>query len=238
MVVGAPLVVFRLAATVGASLPQIRFETYMTTFERTIAPGVHRKLIIFPALKLTMMKALYVVVFALAGTSAYGQSVNPNWKQELKANLDEFLQCTTAGDKSTCGSYVGESLKVVYRIDDFHNKKAGRYMTSAEIAEYLKSSDNWQSIGQSYDQRALDHAAELANSRKAVVAVYNNAANIGHIVLIIPGEMTTSGSWGLKVPAAASFFAVEPAKSFTDKALSFAFSKQMLKDVTLYARRY
>lgn len=185
-----------------------------------------------------MMRALYVVVFALTGLSAYGQSVNPNWRQELKAHLDEFLQCTTTGDKSTCGSYVGQSLKVVYKIDDFHNKKAGRYMTSAEIAEYVMSSDNWQPIGQSYDQHALDRAAELANSRKAVVAVYNNAVNIGHIVLITPGDMTTSGSWGMKVPAAASFFAVEPSKSFTDKGLSFAFSKQMLRDVTLYARKY
>jgi hypothetical protein len=126
----------------------------------------------------------------------------------------------------------------VYKIDDFYNKKAGRYMTSAEIAAYLKTSGSWTSLGQSYDQQVLDRAAELANQRKAVVAAYSNSAGVGHIVLITPGEMSASGSWGLKVPAAASFFSIEPAKSFTDKALSFAFSKQMLKDVTLYVRKY
>ncbi|MEJ1241563.1 hypothetical protein WBG78_25675 [Chryseolinea sp. T2] len=185
-----------------------------------------------------MMRSIYVVVMTLATMSAYGQSVNPNWKQELKSNLDKFLQCTTTGDKTTCSRYVGESLKVVYKVDDFYSKKEGRYMTTGEIADYLKTSNSWSSIGQSYDQQVLDRAAELANSRKAVVAVYNNSSNIGHIVLITPGDMTSSGSWGLKVPAAASFFVVEPAKSFTDKALSFAFSKQMLKDVTIYTRKY
>jgi hypothetical protein len=185
-----------------------------------------------------MMKPFYVTVLVLATMIAHGQTVNPNWKHELKGNLDKFLQCTTGDEKAACINFVGESLKVVYKVDDFYNKKAGRYMTAAEITAYLKTSSNWSSLGLSYDQDVLNRASELANARKAVVAVYNNAAGIGHIVLITPGEMTTSGSWGLKVPAAASFFTTEPAKSFTDKALSFAFSKQMLKDVTIYSRKY
>lgn len=179
-----------------------------------------------------------MLVLLMMVVAAHGQSVNPNWKPELKANLDKFLACAAGGDKAACSGYVGESLKVVYKVDDFYNKKAARYMSSTEIVEYLKSSGSWSAMGQSYDQQVLDRAGELANSRKAVVAVYNNGQGIGHIVLITPGEMTASGSWGLKVPAAASFFTVEPSKSFTEKALSFAFSKQMLKDVTLYARNY
>src|SRR6478609_2485166 len=145
------------------------------------------------------MKLTGVVGLLLLSVCVHGQSVNPNWKQELKSNLDKFLQCTTTGDKSTCSGYIGESLKVVYKIDDFYNKKAGRYMASSEITEFLKSSGNWSSLGQSYDQQVLDRAGELANQRKAVVAVYNNSAGIGHIVLITPGEMSASGSWGLKV---------------------------------------
>lgn len=199
---------------------------------------MQRKLPILPILKSRMMKPFFVVVLVLATMGAHGQGVNPNWKQELKENLDKFLLCTTGGDKAACSSYVGESLKVVYKVDDFHNKKTGRYMTASEISTYLKTSGSWSALGLSYDQQVLDRAAEMANARKAVVAVYNNAAGVGHIVLITPGEMTASGSWGLKVPAAASFFTIEPAKSFTDKGLSFAFSKQMLKDVTIYARKY
>jgi len=189
-------------------------------------------------IKAMIMKLYGVVALLLLTVGAHGQSVNSNWQQELKSNLDKFLQCTTSGDKSDCAGYVGESLKVVYKIDDFYNKKAGRHMTTAEIAAFLKTSASWTAIGQSYDQQVLDRAGELANQRKAVVAVYNNSAGIGHIVLITPGQMSASGSWGLKVPAAASFFSIEPAKSFTDKALSFALSKQMLNDVTLYVRKY
>lgn len=184
------------------------------------------------------MKPYAVLVLWLTFAGAHGQSVNPNWKPELKANLDKFMACTQAGDKSACSGYVAESLKIVYRLDDFYNKKAARYMTSAEMVEYLRSSGAWTVLGQSYDQQALDKAGELANNKKAVVAVYSNGQGIGHIVLITPGEMTSSGSWGLKVPAAASFLAVDPTRSFTEKALSFAFSKQMLKDVTLYSRNY
>lgn len=185
-----------------------------------------------------MMKPFIVAVLVLATVCAYGQSVNPNWKHELKGNLDKFLQCTAGGERAGCTNFVGESLKVVYKVDDFYNKATGRYMTASEITEYLRTSRSWSSLGLSYDQQVLDRAAEQANANRAVVAVYNNAAGIGHIVLITPGDMTASGSWGLKVPAAASFLTTEPAKSFTDKALSFAFSKQMLKDVTIYVRKY
>jgi hypothetical protein len=198
----------------------------------------HRKRHILQMFKSTRMKLFYVAVLVLTTVCAYGQGVNPNWKQELKVNLNKFLQCTAGGEKTACTNFVGESLKVVYKVDDFYNKKAERYMTASEITEYLKTSRNWSSLGVSYDQEVLNRAGELANARKAVVAVYSNSAGIGHIVLITPGEMSTSGSWGLKVPAAASFFTTEPAKSFTDKALSFAFSKQMLKDVTIYSRKY
>jgi len=185
-----------------------------------------------------MMKLYGIAALLLIGASVNGQSLNANWKQELKTNLDEFLLCSAGGSNAGCNGYAGESLKVVYKVDDFYNKKVGRYMTSAEISEFVKVAGNWSALGQSYDQEVLDRANELANQRKAVVAVYNNHAGVGHIVIITPGEMTSSGSWGLKVPAAASFFSVEPAKSFTDKALSFAFTKQMLKDVTIYARKY
>lgn len=184
------------------------------------------------------MKLYAVVVGMLVAVSASGQGLNPNWKQDLKTNLEKFMQCSSTGDKAACAGYVGESLKVVYKVDDFYNRKAARHMSSAEIADYLKNATSWSMLGQSYDQQVLDQAGKLANDHKAVVAVYNNGSGIGHIVLITPGEMTASGSWGLKVPPAASYFATEPAKSFTDKGLSFAFSKQMLKDVTIYARKY
>jgi hypothetical protein len=184
------------------------------------------------------MKGIITVAVMLFGFICYGQHSNPNWRQELKSNLDKFMQCSTGGDKSKCADYIGESLKIVYKVDDFYSRKAGRYMTAGEIADYLRTSGQWSVLGQSYDQEVLNVANRQANENKAVVAVYTGPSGSGHVVVITPGELIASGSWGLKVPGAASFFPVDPQKSFTDKGLSFAFSKQMLKDVTIYARKY
>lgn len=185
-----------------------------------------------------MTKLLSTAAFLLLTASSYSQSLNGNWKEDLKNSLDKFIACTGAGDKSGCGSYIGESLKIVYNLDDFHLKKQGRYMIVNEISDFLAHSDQWTVLGQSYDQNVLNTAHQHANEKKAVVAVYRNAAGVGHVVVITPGDLTSSGSWGLKVPAAASFSPVDPGKSFTDKSLSFAFSKSMLKDITIYARKY
>ena len=111
-------------------------------------------------------------------------------------------------------------------------------MMAGEIATYLKDSKQWALLGPSYDQKILKQAQDNANAKKAVVAVYMNETGIGHVVVITPGQLQPSGSWGLSVPNAASFFATQPDKSFVDKGLSFAFNKAMLKDVMIYTRNY
>jgi hypothetical protein len=82
------------------------------------------------------------------------------------------------------------------------------------------------------------YSQEHANAKKAVVAVYMNAAGVGHVVIITPGQLQSSGSWGLSVPNVVSFFPSQPEKSFVDKGLSFAFGKNLMKDITIYARKY
>jgi hypothetical protein len=162
--------------------------------------------------------------------------LNNNWKQELANSLGQFLQCAT-GD-ANCSGYAAKALNTIYKINDFYSQRSGRYMTANEISAYLKETDKWTSLGKPYDQKILETAQQYANSKKAVIAVYQNAQGIGHVAIITPGELQTSGSWGLKVPNAASFLPTEPQKSFVDKALSFAFAKNMIKDVTIYGRLY
>ena len=109
-------------------------------------------------------------------------------------------------------------------------------MTAAEISSYLKDNDKWKLIGPSYEQKTLASAQELANAGKAVVAVFMNSAGIGHVVVITPGQLQPSGSWGLNVPNVVSFFPTQPDKSFVDKGLSFAFGKNLMKDILIYSR--
>jgi hypothetical protein len=180
---------------------------------------------------------LTLIAFHLLLSSAGAQTLNPNWKQQLNTALQDFMACQgSSADKSDCLKYQGEALKLVYKVNDFYAEKNGRYMTSSEIAKFLKESNTWSALGPVYEQSTLKQAQDHANSKKAVVAVYQNAAGIGHVVVITPGSLQPSGSWGLNVPTVASFFTPEPERSFVDKGLSFAFTKNLMKDVTIYVR--
>jgi hypothetical protein len=186
-----------------------------------------------------MVKLFLVLAVLFFASPTYGQSINPNWRQELSVSLEQFLKCAeTATENNRCSNYIGESLTKIYKVNDFYAQKSGRYMSVNEIASFIKGSDKWSLLGHSYEQTTLASAQELANAKKAVVAVYLNAAGVGHVVVITPGELRPSGSWGLNVPSAVSFLPTEPDKSFVDKGLSFAFAKNMLKDVLIYERKY
>jgi hypothetical protein len=166
-----------------------------------------------------------------------GQGLNSNWKDDLAASLEQFLECGKGSESpGNCAGYTGKALNTLYKVNDFYSQQAGRYMTASEITKYLQESEGWENFGRPYDQKILEKAQQHANSRKAVVAVYQNAQGMGHVVVITPGSLQPSGSWGLKVPNAASFFASDPHRSFVDKALSFAFAKSMLREVTIYGR--
>lgn len=177
-----------------------------------------------------------LVLFIALTLTTEAQTINSNWKQDLTTALNQFLNCDGGGKE--CSGFAAKALNTVYRINDFYSQQSGRYMTVNEIAAFLNDSEKWTSLGKPYDQKILQTAQEYANAKKAVVAVYRNAQGIGHMVVITPGQLQPSGSWGLNVPNAASFLAAEPGKSFIDKALSFAFAKNMMKDVTIYGRNY
>jgi hypothetical protein len=183
------------------------------------------------------LKFCFTLLLILSADTTRGQSVNSNWKESLSLFLDEFMKCTSSGG-APCSKFIGESVQKVYKISDFYAQENERYMTVSEIASFLKNSKQWSLLGPSYQQATLTTAQTYANEKKAVVAVYLNSAGVGHVALIIPGELRPSGSWGLSAPSAASFFPAEPEKSFVDKALSYGFAKNMLKDVLIYGRNY
>lgn len=187
-------------------------------------------------LKTSLNRIILFFLLAAGGVAeVHGQSINNQWKRDLNNALEEFVKCRESG---ACSDYVGESLRKVYNINDFYSSVEKRYLRSSEISELIRKDDNWTLLGRSFEQSALEEAQKNANAKKAVVAVYMTESGVGHVVLIIPGSLTPSGSWGLKVPNAASFSAADPQKSFVDKGLSFAFTKNMMKDVFLYVRNY
>ena len=182
-------------------------------------------------------KNYFFLLLAFIVSVGYGQGINNTWKTELNSSLQQFFNCqNSSSGKTECLQFMGESVKKIYKVNDFYSSKSGRYMTASEISSFLKESDKWKLIGPTYEQRTLATAQELANSGKAVVAVYINSTGIGHMVVITPGQLQPSGSWGLNVPNVVSFFPSQPDKSFVDKGLSFAFGKNLMKDILIYGR--
>ena len=186
------------------------------------------------------MKKVYLTLSLLiVAAASFGQTLNENWRQDLAASLEEFLQCTNSkGEKYQCSGYIGESIAKVYKTNVFFSDKLSRYLHINEISTSLMENGQWTEIGRAYDQKALDEAQKQANARKAVIAVYTTPSGIGHIAVILPGKLQYSGSWGFNVPNAASFVFNDAEKSFVDKGLSYAFTKSMIKDVVLYSRKY
>ncbi len=184
------------------------------------------------------MRYLFTIFLITASTFAFTQSLNRNWENELTTSLQEFLQCGNKDENSPpCYRFAGESLKQVYKINDFYSSEKGRYLEPDEIYSFLEESKQWTLLGKGYDQHALNGAQDYANANKAVVAVMKGAA-YGHMVLILPGELQPSGSWSLKVPNSASFFTHQADKSFINKKLSYAFTPSDQGHILLYGRKY
>lgn len=185
-------------------------------------------------------KKLYISLAMIAiSTSSFSQSLNQNWKKDLDESFQRFVECTNSnGEKYQCSGFIGESIAKVYKTNAFFSDKHSRFLHINEITKSIFESGQWTQIGFAYDQKALNHAQEDANKSKAVIAVYMTPTGVGHIAVILPGKLQFSGSWGFNVPNAASFFFNDSEKSFVDKGLSYAFSKNMIKDVILYSRKY
>ncbi|MEM6362391.1 MAG: hypothetical protein AAFX57_15265 [Bacteroidota bacterium] len=183
------------------------------------------------------MKTLVFSLFISVTFGHLATAQSSDWKQLLQQELEEFKACMKQSDNIKCRSAIGETIKAVYNIDDFYLSATGTNSTALEIANSIESKSAWKKLGQAYIQEVLTEAQELANRKKPVLAIYKGEDGLSaHVVLVLPGGLKPSGSWGLNVPMVASFFTHDPEKSFIDKSLAYAFSKNMLLRIELYAR--
>ncbi|TRX59899.1 hypothetical protein FNH22_07545 [Fulvivirga sp. M361] len=183
--------------------------------------------------------ALTTLLITLFFSTPFAQKINRNWNQDLQADMSAFKDCANVSDNGlSCNQYPGKSLSTVYGLKDFYSASKKRYLSVVEISEYLKTNAKWEELGHAYEPDVLQTAQERANKNRASVAIYINEEGEGHMVVIVPGELKPSGSWGLKVPASTSFFAKSPEKSYLTRGLSYAFPKNLIKNVFLYGRKY
>ena len=186
------------------------------------------------------MKYQVLYLLILSHTSIYAQGIDKNWNTKLDESIAQFKSCenTTVAGVHSCNKYIGQALKLVYRINDFYSTSKGRYMLAGEIHEHVQNSKRWSLLGKGYEQDALTKAQQRANQKKAVVAVYRDASGEGHVAYILPGDLQASGSWRLQVPNSAAFFIEEPSRSYSNKGLSYSFPRSAIQSVSLYERKY
>lgn len=184
-------------------------------------------------------KSLTFLLIFLSMTT-YAQKIDAQWKSTLNSSIASFKLCEEKSDdgKNLCTTATGESINKIYKIDDFYSKQNGRFMNNTEIINLINSGTKWKLMGYAYEQEVLNKAQEHANANKATIAYYANDDLSGNVAIILPGELIKSGSWGFDVPNSATFFIEEPAKSYADKGLSYAFSRSILPKVMIYGREY
>jgi len=185
-------------------------------------------------MKTKMLLALFGFLFIAAEPVQTDE-----WKKDLEKILFEFMSCGGPTAPNTpCNEFLGKALKRVYGIKDF-DKPGGRYMVANEMATYVAvNTDQWTLLGKGSEQSALNSAQGYANVKKAVIAVYSNPGGPGHVVLILPGTLTASGSWGLLCPNSASFFINKPDKAYIGKSINYAFDPGIKDKVLLYGRNF
>ncbi len=186
------------------------------------------------------MKYLITIFMMAYGAGGQAQGVNRNWDSRLEEAVSQFKGCenTTVAGVNSCNDFIGETLKTIYRVNDFYSVTDGRYMLVSEIYGYLQNSKRWTLLGKAYEQEALASAQKLANEKKAVVAIYLSKSNIGQLAYILPGSLQPSGTWGFQVPNSAAYFIDKPKNSYTNKGLSYSFPRNAIQSVLLYTRAY
>lgn len=186
------------------------------------------------------MKYLITVLMMLYGAGGQAQKINQNWNSQLEEAISQFKTCenTTVAGVNSCNDFIGETLKTIYRVNDFYSVADSRYMLVSEIYAYLQNSKRWTLLGKAYEQETLSSAQKLANEKRAVVAIYLNESNIGQLAYILPGSLQPSGTWGFQVPNSAAYFIDKPEGSYTNKGLSYSFPRNAIQSVLLYTRAY
>jgi hypothetical protein len=165
------------------------------------------------------------------------------WSLKVITGLVGGDYCYAAPDafhNSDCNIFVGRSLEVVYGLEEFVTGTGAnrRYFTSNEIHDLLAAGtiSGWHELGRIRDLAARQEAKRQADLNHPVVAVWRDPTGpTGHIALVGPGPMTTTGSLG-PAPVSASFFQGHPNKNYIGKPLSCAFQPAQFDGVRIFAR--
>ncbi len=181
------------------------------------------------------MKNIFFVALFLIQLTASAQI--KNWETTLNQTLQDFKTCMSSENKTVCQTYTAKAIKQVYNINDFFQASSKSDMTPVEIQEFITSSSKWTKLGQAFKPEVISKAQELCNAGKPVLVILKGEDSAdAHVSIVLPGELQTSGSWGMRVPNVSAFFTHNPSNSFVNKSISYAYTKGMILQLEIYAR--
>ena len=152
---------------------------------------------------------------------------------EIDRAISNFKNCKAGSTKrSDCRNSLTRFISEKYNLNDFKDED-GEYYIYDSIQPIVKRSSNWRRVGTALSQDNINTAVSAAENG-SLVLVIDTSQHYGHVVIVQPGELTQSSSWGLKMPPVISLSNYKPSKSFYSKALSYAFKKS--NDLEIYIR--
>jgi len=155
-------------------------------------------------------------------------------EQLLATTIAYFKNCKeNSTSRNDCRNSITKMISEFYNVTDFKNAK-GDYVVYDSIQSIVKKSNNWMKLGNASNQKTLEKAQEAANNGNATIAI-DVSETYGQVAMIIPGKLTNSGAWKLKVPNTATLVNYDAKKSFTNKPLSYAFKST--ENIVLYSKK-
>ncbi|MBL4703412.1 MAG: hypothetical protein JKY54_02765 [Flavobacteriales bacterium] len=181
-----------------------------------------------------MKRILFLVAVVAIFTQCDGIEEQTKNKVAIEQLLTDFEACKEAStERKACKHFTAEAICKYNGIDDFENDEGG-YLDYDDLFVAIVDSPYWEFLGDANDQKTLDDAQSLADRGFPVVCV--DAKGDNHfIVLIITGEMTKSGKWGLNCPNSAAFFPKKRPESYINKTLNYSWKKP--KGLEIYVKR-
>ncbi len=155
-------------------------------------------------------------------------------EQFLSTTIAYFKNCKeNSTSRNDCRNSITKMISEFYKIDDFKNAN-GDYVIYDSIQPIVMKESAWIKLGNADNQEALDKAQVAANNGNATIAI-DISESYGQVAMIIPGKLTHSGSWKLKVPNTAALVNYDASKSFANKSLSYAFKST--KNIVLFTKK-
>lgn len=169
------------------------------------------------------LKLFFSLIALLTISSCAEKPTDEEKRIAIETILEEYNDCVANAESNhDCKTFTARAICEYNGIDDL--KEDGEYIMYHEIYDYITAGGSWESLGFAKNQEVMNEVQDLVNQGYAVIAI-STEDKYKFVVLIVKGELSKSGKWGMDVPSCAAFFpASSKMESFINKTINYAWS--------------